>query len=90
VVAKIKERLAVNKQGLHKFHMERFNLEKLNKVGGKEKYQVEVSNRHAASENWILRWKLIIQNNTKTIYINEAAQGFNKYYVSIIESLNMK
>jgi hypothetical protein len=25
VVAKIKERLAVNKQGSHKFHMERFN-----------------------------------------------------------------
>jgi hypothetical protein len=26
VVAKIRERLAVNKQGLHRFHMERFNL----------------------------------------------------------------
>jgi hypothetical protein len=29
VVAKIRERLAVNKQGSHKFHMERFNLKNL-------------------------------------------------------------
>jgi hypothetical protein len=43
VVAKIMERLAVNKQGSHKFHME-----KLNGVEGKEKYCVEVSNRFAA------------------------------------------
>jgi hypothetical protein len=32
VVAKIRERLAVNKRGSHKFHMERFNVKKLNKV----------------------------------------------------------
>jgi hypothetical protein len=37
VVAKIKERKAVNKQGSHKFHMKRFNLKKLNEVEGKEK-----------------------------------------------------
>jgi hypothetical protein len=48
VVAKITERIAVNKQGLHKFHMERFNLKKLNRAEGKEKYRVEVSNRFAA------------------------------------------
>jgi hypothetical protein len=30
--------------------MERFNLEKLNEVGGKEQYCVEVSNRIAHSE----------------------------------------
>jgi hypothetical protein len=51
VVAKIRERLSVNKQGSHKFHMERFNLKKLNKVEGKEKYLVEVSNRIAALED---------------------------------------
>jgi hypothetical protein len=50
-VAKIRERLAVNKQGSHKFHMERFNLKKLNVVEGKEKYRVEVSNRFAALED---------------------------------------
>jgi hypothetical protein len=42
VVAKIRERIAVNKQGSHKFHMERFNLMKLNEVEGKEKHGVEV------------------------------------------------
>jgi hypothetical protein len=51
VVAKIRERIAVNKQGSHKFHMERFNLKKLNEVEGKEKYRFEVSNRLAALED---------------------------------------
>jgi hypothetical protein len=50
VVAKIRERIAVNKQGSHKFQMERFNLKKLLEAGGKEKYHVEVSNRFAALE----------------------------------------
>jgi hypothetical protein len=60
VVAKIRERLAVSKQGSHKFHMERFNLKKLNEVEGKEKYRVEVSNRFATLEDWMLRLKLIL------------------------------
>jgi hypothetical protein len=51
VVGKIRERQAVNKQGLHKFDMERFNLKKLNEVEDKEKYRVEVSNRFAALED---------------------------------------
>jgi 16S rRNA C1402 N4-methylase RsmH len=42
VVAKVRERLAVNKQRSHKFHMERFNLKKLNKVEGKGQFRVEV------------------------------------------------
>jgi hypothetical protein len=37
VVAKIRQRLAVNKKGSHRFHME-----KLNEVEGKEKYCVQV------------------------------------------------
>jgi hypothetical protein len=36
MVAKIRERLAVYKQGSHKFHMERFSLKRLNEVEGKE------------------------------------------------------
>jgi hypothetical protein len=32
VVAKVRERLAVNKQRSHRFHMEKFNLKKLNEV----------------------------------------------------------
>jgi hypothetical protein len=48
VVAKVRERLAVNKQTSHKFNMERFNLKKLNDVEGKEQFRVEVSNRFTA------------------------------------------
>jgi hypothetical protein len=50
VVAKIRERIAVNKQGSHKFHMETFNLKKLNEVEGKVKNRVEVSKRFSALE----------------------------------------
>jgi hypothetical protein len=48
VVAKVRERLAVNKQRSHRFHLERFNLKELNDVEGKEQFRVEVSNRFAA------------------------------------------
>jgi hypothetical protein len=51
VVAKVRKRLAVNKQRSHRFHMERFNLKKLNEVESKEQYNVEVSNRFAALED---------------------------------------
>jgi hypothetical protein len=50
VVAKGRERLALNKRRSHKFHIERFTLKKLNEVASKEEYHVEVSNRFAASE----------------------------------------
>jgi hypothetical protein len=32
----------------------------LNDVEGKEKYHIEVSNRFAAWEIWMQRWKLIV------------------------------
>jgi hypothetical protein len=51
MVAKVKERLAVNKQRLHRFHMESFNLKKLNEVENEEQYLTEVSNRFAALED---------------------------------------
>jgi hypothetical protein len=50
VVAKFRERLAMNKQRSHRFHMERLNLKKLNEVESKEQICVEVSNRLAALE----------------------------------------
>jgi hypothetical protein len=50
VVTKVRERLAVSKQ-MHRFHMERFILRKLNETEGKEQYQVEISNRLAAFES---------------------------------------
>jgi hypothetical protein len=51
VVAKVKERLAVNKEISHRFHIEMFNAKKLNDVEGKEQFHVEVSNRFAALES---------------------------------------
>jgi hypothetical protein len=44
VVAKVRERLTVNKQRTHRFRKERFNLKKLKEVEGKEQYRVEVRN----------------------------------------------
>jgi hypothetical protein len=51
VVAKVRERLAVNKQRSQRFDTERFNLKKLNNAEGKEQFHVEVSNRFAAMED---------------------------------------
>jgi hypothetical protein len=50
VVAKVRERLAVNRKRSQRFHMEMFNLKKLSEVEGKEQLGVEVSNRFAALE----------------------------------------
>jgi hypothetical protein len=50
-VAKVRVRLAVSRQRSHKFHVERFNLKKLNEVEGKEMYRAEVSNRFKAFED---------------------------------------
>jgi hypothetical protein len=47
----IRERLTVNKQGSHKFHMEGYNLKKFKKIEGKKKYRVEVSIRFAVLED---------------------------------------
>jgi hypothetical protein len=51
VVANVRERLAVNKQRSHRFHMESFNLKKLSEVEDKEQFPVEVSSRFAALED---------------------------------------
>jgi hypothetical protein len=50
-VTKIRDRLAVSKHTMHRVHMERFSLKRLNKVEGKEQYCVEISNRLTALEN---------------------------------------
>jgi hypothetical protein len=42
VVVKVRKKLAVNKQISQRFHMERFNLKKLNEVGDKEQLRFEV------------------------------------------------
>jgi hypothetical protein len=51
VVAKVRERLAMSKETMHRVHMERFNLKKLSKVETKEQYHVEISNSFAALKN---------------------------------------
>jgi hypothetical protein len=56
VVAKVRERLTVNKQRFHQLHMEKFNLRKLNNVEGKEQFHVEVQRWKI----WAQRWKLIV------------------------------
>jgi hypothetical protein len=50
-MAKLKERLAVSKQTMHRVRMERFNVKKLNEVEGKKQYHIQISNRFAALEN---------------------------------------
>jgi len=71
VVAKLKERLAVGKQAAQNFDWEIFNLRKLNELGVKEKYQIEIRNRFSALENLIRNenvnraWE-IIKENIKT------------------------
>jgi hypothetical protein len=50
-VVKVVERLAVKKQRLHRFLMERFSLKKLNEVEGKEQFLVEVSNGFSTLED---------------------------------------
>jgi hypothetical protein len=68
VVAKVRRKLAVNKQRSNRFHMERFNLKKLNEVEGKEQFYVEVSNRFAALEDLDTQveinsaWEMIREN----------------------------
>jgi len=51
VVAKVSERLAVSKQITQKFDGKRFNLRKLNVLEVRKQYQIEITNRFAASEN---------------------------------------
>jgi hypothetical protein len=41
-VAKVRERLTMNKQRSQRFDMERFKLKKLNDVEGKAQFHVEV------------------------------------------------
>jgi hypothetical protein len=43
--------MAVNKQRLHTYFVERFNLKKVKDVEGKEQYRVEISKRLASLEN---------------------------------------
>ena len=51
MVAKVRERLAVNKQAEEKCDGERFNLRKLNELEVRKQYQIEITSRFATLEN---------------------------------------
>jgi len=52
VITKVRERLAVGKQAAQGFDRQRFNLKKLNETEVREQYQIEITNRFAALENF--------------------------------------
>jgi hypothetical protein len=54
VVAKVRGRLAVNKQRSQRFDMERFNLKKLNDVEGKGQIGLQLW------KIWTQKWKLVV------------------------------
>jgi hypothetical protein len=51
MIAKIGERLSVNKLGKQKLDVEMFNLEKLKYMAVNGQYQSKIVNRYVASEN---------------------------------------
>jgi hypothetical protein len=52
VVARVSERLAVSKTAAQNSDGERFNLRKLHELEVRKQYQIEISNRFAALENF--------------------------------------
>ena len=52
MIAKVRERLTVRKQAAQRFDRQRFNLRKLNEPEVREQYQIEITNRFAALENF--------------------------------------
>jgi hypothetical protein len=51
VVAKVRERLVVNKQEAQKFEVQRFNLRNLSELEVRKQYQITNSNRSTVLEN---------------------------------------
>ena len=95
VVAKVRQRLAVSKQAAQKFHVERFNLTKLNELQVRNQYQIKISNRYAALENLsdckdIKRGWENIKENINILGLYELKQHnpmTNVYIFSIKESM---
>jgi hypothetical protein len=52
VVAKVMERLAINKQTAQNFQVERFNLRKLSELEVRKEYQIKIIHRFAVLENF--------------------------------------
>jgi hypothetical protein len=60
VVAKVGERLAMNKQRSQRFHLERLNLKKLNKLEVKSNIMLRSQIDLQLWKIWMQRWKLIV------------------------------
>lgn len=60
LVMKVRERLAVSKETMLRFHIERFSFKKLNEIEDKDHYHVEVSKRFQLWKFWMLRWVLLV------------------------------
>jgi hypothetical protein len=73
MVAKVGEKLAVNKQRSHRFHMER-----LNEIEGKEKYSIDFSNMFVTSED--LNAEVDINSDWETIRENMKISASQDYY----------
>ena len=52
VVAKVRERLAVNKQAAQTFDVERFNLRERSELEFRKEYQIKISNKFSTLENF--------------------------------------
>jgi hypothetical protein len=63
-VAKLRERISLNKRARQNFDLETFDLKNLNDVEVKEKYQLEISNRFAALESLDVSFDI---NNAKVL-----------------------
>jgi hypothetical protein len=77
VVAKVRERLAVNKQRSHRFHMVRFNLKKLHEAEGKEQFRVEVSNRFGALEDFDAEVEPPLWSSGQSSWLQIQRSGFD-------------
>ena len=67
VVAKVRERFAVRKEGAQKSDGGRFNLRKLNDLEVRTQYQIEITNRFAALENVRTRIQIGVARTLKKI-----------------------
>ena len=70
--------MAVSKQGTQKFDVDRFNLRKLNELGVRKEYQIEISN------------KLTVENLSDCEDINRAWENIKENITtSVKESLGL-
>jgi hypothetical protein len=80
VVLKFMERLVMSKQTMHRVHVEKFSLKKLNEVVGKEQCHIELSNRVAPLENLVAEVDINRAWETIRYNIKISAKASPDYY----------